>query len=109
MIPAETPVWLIIILLGIGTYLVRFSFLGIIGARPLPEWVLRHLRYTSVAVMPGIVAPLVLWPAATGGEADPARLSAAAAAFLAGLLTRSVIWSVLAGGCTLYGVLYLIG
>lgn len=109
MIPTETPVWLIIGLLGIGTYLVRFSFLGIIGSRQLPDWVLRHLRYTSVAVLPGIVAPLVLWPAATGGETDPARLCAAAVAFLAGLMTRSVVWSVVAGGCTLFGMLYLLG
>ena len=29
--PAE--IWTIIALLGIGTFLIRFSFLGIIGAR----------------------------------------------------------------------------
>ncbi|WP_420862258.1 AzlD domain-containing protein [Algirhabdus cladophorae] len=109
MMPADTQIWLIIILLGIGTFLVRFSFLGLIGNRQLPDWVLRHLRYVSVAVMPGIVAPLVLWPEATNGELDPARLGAACAALLAGLVTRSVIWAVIAGGCTLYGLLYLLG
>ena len=63
-------VWGIIGVLGVGTFLIRFSFLGILGNRPLPAWVLRHLRYTGVAVLPGLVAPLVIWPAATGGAPD---------------------------------------
>ena len=81
MTPAELyghpKIWLIIVALGIGTFVLRYSFLGWIGNRPLPEWALRHLRYTAVAVLPGLVAPLVLWPAATGGHPDPARLLAA--------------------------------
>ena len=68
---STAEVWTIIILMGIGTFLIRFSFLGIVGDRKVPDWVLRHLRYTPVAVLPGLVAPLVAWPAATGGETDP--------------------------------------
>ncbi|MEM6477504.1 MAG: AzlD domain-containing protein, partial [Pseudomonadota bacterium] len=70
-------IWAIIVGLGLGSFLLRFSFLGLIGDRNLPPWVLRHLRYTAVAVLPGLVAPAVIWPAATGGDPDPARLSAA--------------------------------
>ena len=73
---SDLTIWCIILALGIGTYLIRFSFLGLVGSRKMPEWVLRHLRYTPVAVLPGLVAPLVLWPAATNGETDPARLAA---------------------------------
>ena len=54
-------IWLIIVLLGLGTYAIRFSFLGLIGDRKMPDWLLRHLRYTPVAVLPGLVAPLVAW------------------------------------------------
>lgn len=102
-------IWLVILLVGVGTYLIRFSFIGIIGDRKLPNWVLRHLRYTPVAVLPGLVAPLVLWPAATGGATDPARLAAACAAFAVGYISKNVIWSVLAGVSTLYAMLWLIG
>ncbi|MEO1705583.1 MAG: AzlD domain-containing protein, partial [Pseudomonadota bacterium] len=70
-------IWVIIIGLGVGSFALRFSFLGLIGERAMPPWVLRHLRYTAVAVLPGLVAPAVIWPAATGGMLDPARLSAA--------------------------------
>ena len=73
-----SQIWTIIAILAVGTFLIRFSFIGLIGNRKLPAWVLRHLRYTPVAVLPGLVAPLVLWPDATGGALDIPRLLAAA-------------------------------
>ena len=94
--------WAVIAGLGVGTFLIRFSFLGLVGRRPLPAWVLRHLRYTAVAVLPGLVAPLVLWPPATGGETDPARLLAGLATVAAGLWTRSVPGAMGAGALALY-------
>lgn len=100
---------LVIVLLGLGTYLIRFSFIGLIGDRDLPPWVLRHLRYTAVAVLPGLVAPLVLWPEATGGQIDPARLAAALATAVTGMWTRNVIWAIFAGLVTLYGTMLLLG
>jgi len=69
---SDATIWTIIVAVGIGTFLLRFSFLGVLGAARLPDWVLRHLRYTAVAVLPGLVAPLVLWPAGSaraGGAA----------------------------------------
>ncbi len=106
-------VWFIIAALGgLGTVLLRFSFLGLIGDRPLPEWVLRHLRYTAVAVLPGgiVAPPLVLWPEATGGAPEPARLSAAAVTLAVGYVTRNVLAAILGGGAvTLYGLLWLLG
>jgi len=106
----STPqIWLIIGLIGIGTFLIRFSFIGLIGNRELPAWVLRHLRYTPVAVIPGLVAPLILWPPATGGTPDPARLLAAFAAFSVGYATKNIIASIVAGIGTLYLALYLLG
>lgn len=105
-----TPaIWLIILALGVGTFFLRYSFLGLIGSRPLPEWALRYLRYTAVAVLPGLVAPLVLWPSATAGEPDPARLIAAAATVGLGLATRNTLAAILGGLAALYGALWLIG
>ncbi len=101
-------IWAIIIVLGICTFAIRFSFLGMIGGRDMPPWVLRHLRYTAVAVLPGLVAPLVLWPAATAGEIDPARLSAALVTFGVGIVTRNVIAAILAGAITLFGMVWLV-
>ena len=101
--------WIIILGLGIGTWLLRFSFLGFLGGRELPEWVLRHLRYTAVAILPGLVAPLVLFPAATGGQFDPPRALAALATIGVGYATHSLIWGFFAGAGVLYSTLYLLG
>ncbi len=101
-------IWIVIISLGIGTYLIRFSFLGLIGSREMPEWFLRHLRYVAVAVMPALITPLILWPKATQGEPDPARLIAALMAFFIGIKFKSVFGAILAGLISLYGVQYLL-
>lgn len=90
-------IWTVIAGLGLGTYLVRVSFLGLIGNRPLPEWILRHLRYTPVALIPGLVAPLVLFPEATGGTPDPLRLAAAAVSLVAGYAWKSVLLAICGG------------
>lgn len=105
----SASIWLVILCLGIGTYLIRVSFLGLIGDRPLPGWASRLLRYVPVAVMPGLVAPLVVWPAATGGHADAPRIAAAIAALAIGAITRNTLGAVAAGMATLYLAIFLFG
>lgn len=100
-------IWIVILLLGIGTYLIRLSFLGLIGGRPLAPWLTRLLRYVPVAVMPGLVAPLVVWPHATGGALDAPRLAAAAAALAVGAWKRDALWAIGAGMVVLYAALLL--
>ena len=99
-------VWLVIGAVGALTYLTRFVFLGLIGDRRMPPWLLRHLRFTGVAVLPGLVAPLLVWPAATGGEPDPARLLAAGVTLAVGMWRRDVIQAVLAGGIVFAALTY---
>ncbi|MEO1919101.1 MAG: AzlD domain-containing protein [Paracoccaceae bacterium] len=102
-------IWLTIIFLGLGTFLLRYSFIGLVGERKFPEWMMRHLRYVPVAVMPGLIAPLIVWPQATGGETDHARLISAAVALLIGSIFKSVVGAVIGGMITLYLMLYLLG
>lgn len=109
MSQSSVEIWAVILLVGAGTFLLRFSFLGLIGGRQLPEWMIRHLRYTPVAVLPGLVAPLVMFPAATGGAPDAPRLLATAAVLAVGIATRNVLAAILAGFGTLYGTLFLLG
>jgi branched-subunit amino acid transport protein len=100
MIDTQT-FWLVTLGLGIGTYLIRFSFLGLLGGRTLPDWALVHLKYVGVAIFPAMITLLVLWPAATDGQFDPARLIAAAAAFAVGM-RFSVLGAIIAGMGSLY-------
>ena len=101
--------WTIILSLGVGTYLIRLSFLGLFGGRQMPEWLLRHLRYAPMAVLPALVAPLILWPAATDGQPEPSRLIATAATLGIGYLTRNTLAAIGAGLGTLYLCLWLFG
>ena len=101
---SDATIWFIILALGVGTYLIRLSFLGLVGDREMPDWVLRHLRYTPVAVLPGLVAPLVIWPDATGGEPDPVRLAAATVTMVAAWRAKNAIWGFVAGAATFGGL-----
>lgn len=103
----DLDIWIVIVVLGIGTFFIRYSFLGLVGRKPMPPALVRHLRYAAVAVLPGLVAPLVLWPSATGGEADPARILAAIVTLVVGLWTRNVLWAMGAGALALYGTMGL--
>ncbi|MBM1310591.1 AzlD domain-containing protein [Sulfitobacter mediterraneus] len=105
----KPTLWIVIIALGIGSFFLRFVFTGLVGSRAMPDWLLRHLRYTAVAILPALVAPQVIWPQATGGETEPARLAAACVTLLVGLLSKNVIAAILSGAFTLYGLLYLLG
>lgn len=105
----SATIWTVILVLGLGSYALRFLFIGIVGDRPLPPWLLRHLRYTAVAILPGLVTPLVVWPAATDGQPDPARLGAALVTVLVGWTTQNVLAAIFSGAATLYGLLYLTG
>lgn len=98
---SNLEIWTIIIILGIGTFLIRFSFLGAFGRISLPPLALRLLRYTPVAILPGLVAPLVLWPEAAGGETDPARLMAALVALVFGIVFKNMFAAIAAGAATL--------
>jgi branched-subunit amino acid transport protein len=98
MSAAEAPVWVIIVFLGIGTFALRFSFLGLLGNRDLPDWILRHLRYTVVAILPALVAPLVIW--SRDGETlnDPGSLIVAIATLAVGYWTKSTKLAIAIGG-----------
>lgn len=97
----DATFWTVTALLAVGTFLIRFSFLGMLGDRTLPAWVQAHLRYVGVAVLPAMVVPMVLWPAATGGAVEPARILAAAVAFGAAL-RLGVVWAIGGGMGTLW-------
>jgi branched-subunit amino acid transport protein len=104
-IPTST-LWIVIIGLALASYVLRFVFLGFMGGRPIAPWLMRHLRYTAVAVLPALVAPLVVWPAPTQGEPSLPHFAAAVVVFAVGYLTRNVLLALATAGVAL-GLLYL--
>lgn len=106
---SDTQLWIVVLVLGFLTWALRFSFMAMLGDRDLPEWLLRHLRYTAVAIMPGLVAPWVLFPETIGGTQDPMRILAAATALIIGAWTRNVVAGFFAGIAVFYSTIYLVG
>lgn len=100
--------WIVIAALGLGSFGMRFVFLGLVKDKPLPDWMTRHLRYTAVAILPALVTPLAVWPDSTGGVVDPARLLAACIAIGTGYFTKSVFWGMGAGGAVFIGMGFIL-
>ena len=89
----------IIIAIGIGTYLLRLSFVGILGDRTMPGWAMVPVRFVAPAVLAALVAPAVLLP---NGSVDlsPATNPRALAALVALLIawkTKNVAAVIVAG------------
>ncbi|MFT4793786.1 MAG: branched-subunit amino acid transport protein [Paracoccaceae bacterium] len=106
---SDTTLWVVILSLGLGTFLIRFSFLGLVGGRALPPLAMKLLRYVPVTVIPALVTPMVVWPKATGGETDPMRMIAAAVALVVGATTKNALAAIFAGMAVLWGLPALVG
>jgi branched-subunit amino acid transport protein len=80
-----STLWLVIFAAGVGTFLIRFSFIGLFGLLDdVPEGVERALRFVPAAVLAALVAPqLVL----TEGSLSPTNPR-----LLAGVFAAAVAW-----------------
>lgn len=101
--------WIVTILLGAATYGIRLSFLAWSQQRTFSPRIKRLLDFVPVTVLPALIAPVVVFPDATGGDFDPVRVIAAAVALCVGLATRSVIAVIAAGIGTLMVLQVVIG
>jgi branched-subunit amino acid transport protein len=79
--------WLVVVVIGVGTYALRLSFIGILGTRPLPIWAQRPLRFVAPAVLAALVLPAV---ALAEGSVDVTPVGNPR--FLAALTAALVAW-----------------
>lgn len=89
--------WIVTLVLGAATYAIRLSFLAWSQERTFSPRVKQFLAFVPVTVLPALIAPVVVFPDATGGAFDPVRVLAALAALAVGLATRSVIAVIVIG------------
>lgn len=76
--------WLAILLAGIATFAIRFSFIGAAGRFAIPAWFARMLRFVPVAALTALVWPdlLIAHDAVSLGEP---RL-------IAGVIAAAIAW-----------------
>lgn len=95
--------WLIVALVGIGTYLTRLSFIGILGSREIPTFIERPLRLVAPAVIAAIAIPELVAPAdAVDFSLDNLRLLAGIVAIFVAWRTRSIGWTIGVGMASLW-------
>jgi branched-subunit amino acid transport protein len=91
-------IWIVMIVLGLLTFTIRFSFIALLERIKLPVTFQRALRFVPIAVLSAIIAPelgysnnmLVISPA------NP-RLIAGIIATVVAFWTKNVFWTLLAG------------
>lgn len=89
------------VVVGIGTYLMRASFILALADRNFPPRVTEGLRYVAPAVMAALVVSLLFDGEGSGG-AGWVELSAIAVGGVVGWRTRSLPWVLVAGMATLW-------
>ena len=97
-------IWSVIVGLAVITYLIRWSFIGLIGDRPVPKPIAEALEFVPVTVIPALVAPAVF--TGTDGEFAivPAQILAALAALGVGMAARKLLPALLAGAVVFFVV-----
>lgn len=96
--------WVAVVVIGIGTYLLRLSFIGVFGSTSMPPWAQRPLKYVGPAVLAALVAPAVVLREG-GVDLAPStnpRFLAAALAALVAWRVRSVAAVIVVGMVTLW-------
>ena len=79
-------IWLVLLLGGLITFLIRFSFIYLFGKLRVPETVRRALHYVPPAVLSAIVFPELFI------QDDVLSLSLENVRLLAGLFAIGVAW-----------------
>jgi branched-subunit amino acid transport protein len=103
-------IWVFFILTTLVTYMIRLSFIILIGRKPVPSWLNRMLRFIPPAVLTALIFPDVFL------KEGALYLSPANPRILAGILAVFVIWrtrnsvlTILVGMLTMWLIQYLGG
>ncbi len=90
---------LVIVIIGVGTYLTRLSFIGALGTRAMPEWAIQPLRYVAPAVLAALVVPAIALRdgALDLGPATNPRVLAALLAAIVAWRTKNVAAVIVVG------------
>jgi branched chain amino acid efflux pump len=102
-------IWVIMILAGLITYLIRLSFIQLFGLMRVPSRLISALRYVPAAVFSAIIFPELLMPGGTFSlSLKNSHLLAGLLAVIVAWKTRSVVWTILGGMLALLALQYFL-
>ena len=96
-------IWLTLALAGVGTFAIRYSFIGLLRRRAdeIPELARRALRLIPAAVLAALTAPSLTHPAA-GFDPWNDRMLAGIIAAIVAWRTKNVLATIAVGMGTLW-------
>lgn len=103
-------IWVVMVSLGLLTFLTRLSFIGLFQRWQPPGLVRRALRYVPVAALMAIIVPELLMPDGVLNLSpfNPRLLAGLLAVFIA-VRTRSVTWTIVLGMLAFWLLRWLLG
>jgi len=100
--------WLVMILAGVGTYLIRLSSILLVGHKEFPPTLKKALKYIPTAVLSAIILPeLLMKDSQLYLSIWNPRLLAGVLAILTAWRTRNVVLTILAGMLALWAITWL--
>ena len=98
MTSSDAVVWAAVVVIGLGTFGLRFSFLYLEGrSRGVPHGAERALRFVPPAVLAALVLPSLAVSDGTVAIAGNARLAAGALASVVAWRTEDILATIVAG------------
>lgn len=101
-----TQSWIVVLGLAAGTFLIRYSFIGLMADRTMPHWLERALKLMVPAIFAAIVCSgVAIVGGQLGGPEQWPRYGAAVLATLVAVRTRgNLMPTVLAGMAALHAL-----
>lgn len=78
--------WLMLLVIGVVTYAIRLSCIGLLGQGDMPALLLKALRFVPIAVLPAIILPQLFL------RNNTLALSLQNPRWIAGMLAGIVAW-----------------
>ena len=110
MTEQHITLWVMIVIVGLGTYALRLSFIVLSGRLKLPLAAERALRFVPVAALSAIILPELVFAGDTLDlSLSNARLVAGLCAALVAWFSRNLFLTIVVGMGVLWGLQWLSG
>ena len=102
-------IWWLMLLSGLATFLIRYSFIAAEGHYRAPDWFRAGMPFVPIAMLTALVVPDVLLVAGHWNiSLDNPKAIAALVAILAAARWRNILITIASGFATLYLVRWLV-
>lgn len=92
------PLWILFIVLAIGNFTLRYSFIYLFGKVDVPDWLRDALKFVPASVLAALVFPaLVYTEGVINISFDNIRLIAGMGGALVAWRTKNVMWTIIVG------------